>query len=272
MPISNFDFRFLQETLVRLASIRLEEGKRDLAETRLSRLCSQEGIPSLESFFTKLRTDKSDRLSVKLIEAMTTHETYFFRDVHPFEAIKKKIIPELMSARKQERRLRIWSAACSTGQEAYSIAMLLQDTFPDLATWSLEILGTDLCGETVAKAEKGFYTGFETARGLPEAYQNRFFLAQEKGWVVRPNIRSKVRFKQMNLLCTWPMVGKYDIICLRNVLIYFDDPEKKRILRQVAQFLQPDGYLILGSSETTLNLDAEFKEAFIENTKVFKLK
>jgi chemotaxis protein methyltransferase CheR len=148
--------------------------------------------------------------------------------------------------------------------------MLLQDGFPDLSGWSVEILGTDLCSETISKAESALYTGFETARGLPEVYQNRYFEAQEKGWKIRNNIRSKVNFKKMNLLESWPLVGQYDVICLRNVLIYFDDADKKKILKQVTHFLQPSGFLILGTSETTLNLNAGFREEMIGITKVYR--
>jgi chemotaxis protein methyltransferase CheR len=270
MAISSHDFKFLQDTLIRIASIRLENEKKDLAETRLGRMCAKEGIPSIADFFTKLRSDKMGSLERKLIEAMTTHETYFFRDIHPFDAIKTKIIPELMANRKKERTLRLWSAACSTGQEAYSLAMLIQESFPELVSWKVEILGTDLCAETITKAETGFYSGFETARGLPEAFQSRYFEIQEKGWRLRQNIRNKVYFRKMNLLENWPLVGRYDIICLRNVLIYFDDPDKKKILKQLSHFLQPDGYLILGTSETTLNLDAGYREELIDNSKVYR--
>ncbi len=225
----------------------------------------------MEAFFANLRTDKTGRLVSKLIEAMTTHETYFFRDVHPFEAIKSKIIPTLMALRERERSLRILSAACSTGQEAYSIAMLIADSFPDLANWAVEIVGTDLCGETVAKAEKGVYTGFETARGLPETLQSRYFEASEKGWTLRQKIRSKVQFQKMNILNDWSLTRRFDLICIRNVLIYFEDAEKKKILQNASKFLQPDGYLMLGSSETILNLGLGFREESIGITKVFRM-
>jgi chemotaxis protein methyltransferase CheR len=271
MRISSIDFRYLQDTLVRVASIRLEDGKKDLAESRLSRLCTQENIPSLDSFFGNLRSDKTGRLVSKLIEVMTTHETYFFRDVHPFDAIKSKIIPTLMAQRERDRSLRILSAACSTGQEAYSLAMLIADGFPELASWSVDIVGTDLCGETVAKAEKGVYTGFETARGLPEAFQSRYFDASEKGWTLRQKIRSKVRFQKMNLLEDWSLTRRFDLICIRNVLIYFEDADKKKILQNASKFLQPEGYLMLGSSETILNLGLGFREESIGITKIFRM-
>lgn len=271
MAISSLEFHFLQQALWNLASIRLEDGKRELAESRLSRMCAQNGIPSLDQFFIRFRTDKSGALAAKLIEAMTTHETYFFRDVHPFETLKSAFLPEVIEAKREERTLRIWCAACSTGQEPYSIAMLIHDAFPDLLGWKLEILATDLCQETLTRAAKAEYSRFEAARGLSEQFQTRYFepTPTGNGLRLRAAIRGLVRFEKLNLLDAWRFPHRFDLIFIRNVLIYFEDDGKLEILKQAAANLHPRGFLFLGTSESLVNLDVGLKQKVCGLTRVF---
>jgi chemotaxis protein methyltransferase CheR len=251
---SSSDFDFVRDLVRRGSAIVLESTKEYLVEARLMPLARNEGLGSIADLVAKLRRGDAD-LTRKVIDAMTTNETLFFRDVHPFEAMRTNVLPELQQSRATTRKLRIWSAACSTGQEPYTIAMLLKEHVADLSGWSVDIVATDLCTEVLAKARSGNFGQIEVNRGLPAKLMVKYFTKQGVDWQLCDEIKRMVDFRQMNLAEKWPAMGQFDVVFLRNVLIYFDVETKKSILSRVRQLLRPDGYLFLGAAETTMNLD-----------------
>ncbi|MFN8601182.1 MAG: protein-glutamate O-methyltransferase CheR [Candidatus Binatia bacterium] len=201
----------------------------------------------------------------------TTNETLFFRDVHPFEALRVKLLPELL-ARRTTRELRIWSAACSSGQEPYTIAMLLRESFPQLATWKVEILATDLSPTMVAKARAGVYGKIEINRGLPLPLLTKYFEQEGPDYRISDELRSMVTFREQNLATQWPAMGPFDLVFLRNVLIYFDVETKKSILSRTLRLMRPDGYLLLGAAETTLNLEDRFERLPLDRAGCYRIR
>jgi chemotaxis protein methyltransferase CheR len=258
MPITAQEFDFVRKLVHRQAGISLDTGKEYLVETRLAPIAREEGFSSLAQLVSHLRGSASPALERRVIEAMTTNETTFLRDVRPFETLVGKVLPSLMAARATERRLAIWSAACSSGQEPYSIAMTLRERVPQLVGWDVRILATDLSQECLSRARAGVYSQIEVNRGLPAKYLVRFFRRRGANWQINDEIRRMVEFRQMNLMEPWPPLPAMDVIFLRNVLIYFDIDTKKTIFRRIRRTLRPDGCLFLGAVETTLNLDDHF--------------
>jgi chemotaxis protein methyltransferase CheR len=242
-------------TLVRNdAGLVLETGKEYLVEARLRPLAQEAGLTSVQAFIQRLRTPSGSPMRRRVIEAMTTNETSFFRDVHPFESLKKRILPLVIASRREERRLNIWSAACSTGQEPYTIAMIIKEHFPELASWSCRIIATDLSREVLARAQAGRYSQLEVNRGLPVQYLSRYFVRDKLDWEIKKDLRAMVEFVEMNLTRAWPPLPRVDIIFLRNVLIYFDVGVKRQIFEGMHRQLRHDGYLLLGNCETTLGI------------------
>ncbi|MFO0593306.1 MAG: protein-glutamate O-methyltransferase CheR [Polyangiaceae bacterium] len=239
------------QTLVRdRSAIVLEPGKEYLVEARLSPIARAHGLANIDELC--LRVERGHRqLEDDVVEAMTTNETSFFRDYYPFAALREQIIPEMRTLRGSQRRLDIWCAASSTGQEPYSIAMLLADHFPDLvATWNINILATDLSRAVLSKARAGRYRQPEVNRGTEAQHLINHFTRDGMDWVLKDHIRKMVRFEPLNLIGNWPMMGPFDLIFVRNVLIYFDADAKCKILDRAAGRLQRDGYLFLGGAET----------------------
>ncbi|HZZ18382.1 MAG TPA: protein-glutamate O-methyltransferase CheR [Opitutaceae bacterium] len=254
--LSLSDFDYVRNLVRGEAAIVLETGKEYLVEARLTPLAQREGFGSLEALIAALRKDRSQGpLQAKAVDALTTNETYFFRDFHPFEALRKTIIPDLIALRQDTRRLTIWCAACSSGQEPFTIAMLIREHFPQLASWQVEIVATDLSPTVLKQAEAGTYNQIEVNRGLPAPYLIKYFTQSGAFWVVKPEIRKMVQFKPLNLIQPWPILPPCDVIFIRNVMIYFDADTKKAILKKLRNCLRPQGSLFLGCSETTLNLD-----------------
>ncbi|MBO1074031.1 CheR family methyltransferase [Roseomonas marmotae] len=237
-------------TLVKARSgIVLTPDKEYMLETRLAPLLKQEAISSLDILALRLRDPRAEKLARAVTEALTTNESSFFRDGKPFDHLRR-LLPGLMAARPAGHRLRIWSAACSTGQEAYSVAMILQE----LGIRGAEILGTDLSREVVERAREGVFTQFEVQRGLPVQMLVKYFRQEAGRWRVQPALREMVRFEERNLLADHRAVGRFDVIFCRNVLIYFDPQTKGRVLNALAAQLAPDGVLYLGGAETVLGL------------------
>ena len=201
---------------------------------------------------------------------MTTNETSFFRDAHPFEALKTKLLPELIKARAQSKRLSIWCAASSTGQEPFSIAMLLREHFPALESWKIEIVATDLNTAVLARARTGVFKQLEVNRGLPAAMLARYFERHGADWRVKPAILNMVSFSELNLLGPFKRIGPQDLVLMRNVLIYFDLPTRRAVLRQVGERLRRDGYLLLGGAETTVNVDDSLASMRVGPTLVYQ--
>ena len=272
IAISKSDFNYVRDLVRRHSAISLEPDKAYLIETRLAPLVRQTGFDSLQALIASLRTKPGADLRDRVIEAMFTHETSFFRDGHPFEILKSMILPNLLAKRSPSQNLTIWCAACSSGQEPFSVAMLAREHFPDLARGRLRTIATDLSEPILARAREGLYTQTEINRGLPPALLARYFDKQGSCWRLKLEIRRMVDFQRSNLAEEWPNLPSPDIIFMRNVLIYFDQETKKSILSKVRKTLKPDGYLILGSSETTLNLDPTFESISMGKTVCYQLR
>jgi chemotaxis protein methyltransferase CheR len=270
MQLSEFDFGFVCEIVKDEAAIVLEQGKEYLVESRLIPLAKTEGFSGLSEMLWAARSEEQPILKKKIIEALTTNETSFFRDYEPFEVMKTTLLPEVIGKRSKEKRLTIWSAATSTGQEPYSICMMLRDNFPQLTGWDIKIIGTDINRAVLHKAQQGIYSHFEINRGLPATSLIKHFDKKDKEWQIKPEIRKMVEFSELNLIKPFPpTLPRFDFIFLRNVLIYFDKETKRSILEKVRGVLKNDGYLFLGASETTLNIDDSFDRRVIGKTSCY---
>jgi chemotaxis protein methyltransferase CheR len=272
MSINPVEFDYLRKLMREQTAIVLDAGKEYIAESRLATLVSQEGFSSLSDLVDQLRTNSFNGLHRKVVNAMTNNETWFFRDVQPFEALKERILPELKIARSAERSLRIWSAACSAGQEPYSISMSLLTNFPELRQWRVQILATDISTSVLEKAKRGRYSQLEINRGLPAAMLSKYFVRQGIEWEITSDVRERIEFRALNLSEVWPNLPPMDVILLRNVLIYGDVEMKKNILARVRRQLRPDGFLLMGGAETTLNLDDGFERVQYQNTAYYRLR
>ncbi|HXG49765.1 MAG TPA: protein-glutamate O-methyltransferase CheR [Methylomirabilota bacterium] len=272
MPISSENFKFIQEFARESAAIVLEPGKEYLVESRLTPIAHQSGFDTLDDFLNQLRIDRrSVQFHEQVIDALTTNETSFFRDFHPFEALRQHVLPRLIEQRAGLKRLSIWSAASSTGQEPYSIAMLLREHFPQLAGWTISILATDLSPTVLAQARQGTYSQLEVNRGLPAAYLLKYFTKVENKWAIKDDIKKMVDFRQMNLFKPWPILPVFDVVLIRNVMIYFDVETKRSILKRIRQCLQPQGCLFLGTAETTMNLDPDWHPVTLGKATVYQI-
>lgn len=253
------DYAFVVKLLQDRTAIVLDPGKEYLVESRLAPLALQHGLATATEFIQKLRSPGGTACIVDLIEAMVTTETSFFRDVHPFETLRKTVLPELLRTRLPDRELNIWCGASASGQEPYTIAILIREYFPELLGWTVNILASDISTEMLKRSQDARYTQLEVSRGMPAALLSKYFRQDGFHWVLRDEIRSMVRFQQINLAQTWPPMPMWDIILIRNAMIYFDIETKKAILRRASKVLRPDGLLILGGAETTLNLDSAYQ-------------
>jgi chemotaxis protein methyltransferase CheR len=259
MSLAAVEFDYLRALVKDHTAIVLDAGKEYLAETRLAPLLGEHNCASVQELLSRLRRQTFNGLHRKVLDAMTNNETWFFRDTNCFAALTGAILPEMMKRRAHERKLLIWSAACSSGQEPYSIAMALREEV-NLPGWSCAILGTDFCTAILERARAGLYRQMEVNRGLPARLLTRYFRQQGLHWQLKPEILSMVKFQFLNLAEPWgDTVPPADIVLLRNVLIYFDVETRKAILARLRQVLRPDGFLFLGCAETTLNLDARFE-------------
>lgn len=273
-------FQHICQLVHRRAGIFLEPGKEYLVDARVLPIAKEEGCSSIDELVHRLQQAKGvGALSDRVVEALTTNETSFFRDVHPFQALKTHVLPELIRARAATTKtLRIWCAAASTGQEPYTIAMIIREHFPELASpsssWKLRILATDINRAVLARAREGVYRQLEVNRGLPALMLVKHFEKAGLDWRIKDSIRQMVTFDELNLLDRFPpaLRDEQDIIFMRNVLIYFDAPTKKQILGRVRQSMHKDGVLFLGSAETTNNIDDELVPARSDKTVMFKRK
>lgn len=247
---SGVDFGFLRQIVYGLSQNVLDPSRDYLFETRLSKLLRNEGMSHLGELVHHLRQKKNPALERAVAEAMTINETSFFRDGRPFELLRTELLPKLIEGRRTARALRFWSAACSTGQEAYSIAMLMREHFPLLTNWTIRVEGTDICSDVVDRAKSGSYHRIEMNRGLPARNIVRYFDHIGEEWIVKPEVRQMCNFRKANL-CQQPLpfTDKFDVIFLRNVMLYFSHETRRALLAEVHRLLAPDGVLFLGSSE-----------------------
>ncbi len=250
-------FDALREFLYERSGLSLEGDKLYLVESRLMPVAREAGLPDLGALMKRLQA--GDRaLAQSVVDAMMTNETFFFRDRAPFEKFRNVILPNLLAARASERRLRIWCAACSTGQEPYSLAMLLDEEARKLTGWSVEIVATDLSRRAIEAARQGLYSQFEVQRGLPITMLLRYFQRAGERWQINEFLRSRIGFREFNLLSDYRPLGTFDVIFCRNVLLYFDVPTKRDILARLSRVLAPDGFLLMGSAETVIGLSDAF--------------
>jgi chemotaxis protein methyltransferase CheR len=271
MPISAGEFSFVCDLVRERSAIVLEPGKEYLVESRLSAVARGEGFGSLEQLLAELHSHPSNGLHQRVVEAMTTNETTFFRDIHPYDALRQTVLPELLRVRAAERQLVIWSAACSSGQEPYSIAIALKELGSLLAGWSVRIVATDLSTEMLARAREGRFSQIEMNRGLPAQYLVKYFTKQGLEWRISDEIRQMVELRELNLAEAWPTLPAPDVVFMRNVLIYFDADTKRAILGRVRRLMRPEGYLFLGGAETTLNLDGAYQRVPIGKAISYRL-
>jgi chemotaxis protein methyltransferase CheR len=253
------DFDYLRQLLRQRSGLVLSAEKQYLAESRLLPVARKHGLAGLTELVTKLKAANTVPLSVDVVEAMTTNESFFFRDKVPFEHFRGTIMPALMASRAREKRLRIWCTACATGQEPYSLAMSLKGIGAALAGWHIEIIATDLSNECLDKAKAGIYSQFEVQRGLPIQLLVKFFSQVGDAWQIAPEIRAMVQFRPLNLLANFSALGTFDLVFCRNVLIYFDQDTKIGVLNRLARQMPSDGFLVLGAAETVVGLTDAFK-------------
>jgi chemotaxis protein methyltransferase CheR len=242
------------------SGIVLEDGKGYLVQARLDALARRLGLGTTAELVGVLRrAGARDQLRGQVVEAMTTNETSFFRDVHPFEPLRTIVLPDLIARRAREKTLRIWCGAASTGQEPYTLALVLREHFAGpLAGWDVRLTATDLSAEVLDRARAGRYAQIEVNRGLPAALLVKYFTRDGSEWVLSDDVRRMVDYRPLNLVEAWPPMPAPDLVMMRNVLIYFDLPTKQKILAGVRRVMRPDGYLFLGGSETTMNIDPQF--------------
>lgn len=247
------EYGYLRQLVFDVSQNVLDASRDYLFDTRLTKVLRNRGMTRLDELVHRLRIQKDPALEREIAEAMTINETSFFRDLRPFDLLRQELLPKIAEARRFHRTLRLWSAACATGQEAYSLAMMLLEHFPMLVGWNLTIEGTDICNEVVQRAQAGRYHRIEMNRGLPARYVVRYFDRIGEDWVVKPEVRKLCHFRQANLCgATLPFnraSDGFDVIFLRNVMLYFDQPTRRTLLAGIHHMLAPDGILFLGASE-----------------------
>lgn len=257
--MSPADFAFLSAFLRQTSGLVLTEDKAYLLENRLQPLVRSNDLETLDDLVGLLRAGKKPGLDREIVEAMTTNESFFFRDINPFDNFRDNVLPKLLSARASSMRIRIWCAAASTGQEPYSLAMLLQELGNSLAGWRIELLATDLDTEVLARAKAGVYTQFEVQRGLPMQMLVKYFEKEGEKWQISAAIRNMVTYREHNLLGNASALGGvFDVVFCRNVLIYFDPETKTKVLDDMSTVMAPDSYLFLGGAETVLGVSESF--------------
>ncbi len=271
-PVSDPDFAYVQQLLREHAGFVLEPDKQYLVDTRLAPVVAQLGLTPISDLVSRLRHQPMSDLHRSTIEAMMNGETTFFRDVFFFDALREVVLPRLIAKRDTERRIQIWCAACSTGQDSYSLAMFMAESFPHLTDWNIRILATDLSKLHLDRAREGRFAQFEVNRGLPASLLVKYFDQEGTDWVISPELRRRVEFVELNLVRQWPVLPLMDVVLVRNVMIYWNLETKREVLTRVREILRPDGCLILGAAETTYYIDDNFDRFSADSACCFRLK
>ncbi len=269
MTLERAAFQRVQHLVRTQGGIVVDEGKEYLVEARLTPLVQQFQVKRIEELVERIDSDPD--VKTQIVEAMTTNETSFFRDHRPFDILRTDIIPELIKSRANRRTLEIWSAACSSGQEPYSLAILLREHFPALASWKIRIHATDLSTAILNRARNANYSQLEVNRGLSAVQLIKNFDRAGLHWELKPELRAMVEFAPLNLVGQWPIMQTFDIIFLRNVLIYFDAKTKGSVLHKIGRSLAPDGYMMLGGGENLLDIDSPFERVSFEKASCYRL-
>lgn len=261
MKLASAEVASVARLVMDLCGILLDESKGYLIESRLAPIAQHHGLSSYTELVHKARFSYDKQLLKQIIDAITTNETLFFRDESPFEALRHKALPELIDAKAKTafpKRIRIWSAACSTGQEPYSIAMTLNELIPDIHSWDIGIFATDICDSAIDQASKGVYTAFEIERGMKPQYLDRYLARQNGHWKVKDEVRALISFQNLNLMTPFTGLGPFDVVFCRNVAIYFTPEGRRSVFQRVAQTMTLDGYLFVGCAESLADLGPQF--------------
>jgi chemotaxis protein methyltransferase CheR len=269
MTLTATRFDWVRQLVHRESAIVLAPGKEYLVEARLLPLARRMGLTDVDQYVDSVRSRPRPDDTRSIVEALTTNETSWFRDGDPFTTLTSTVLPALLSARGPAERLQIWSAACSSGQEAYTVAMLLEDAMPH-ASARVSITATDISREMVERTRAGRFSQLEVNRGLPAPMLVRHFRRAGSEWEVAPGLRRMVTARECNLAAPLPRMGPFDVVYLRNVLIYFDLPTKRAILRRVRELMRPDGWLFLGAAETTLGVDDSWSRVVLGRSSAYR--
>jgi chemotaxis protein methyltransferase CheR len=264
-------FDYVRKLVFDHAAIELQAEKAYLVESRLLPIARQASLGSVSALVSKLRSEPFGSTHSAVVDAMTTNETSFFRDMHPFDVLREHVLPQLIERRAARKTLNLWSAASSSGQEIYTIAMLIREHFPMLAGWNVRLFATDINQQMVDRAASGLYSQLEVNRGLPVKLLLKYFQKVGLQWQIKDEVRKSIHFTRMNLAEKWPMLPTMDVVFMRNVLIYFGVETKRQILAKVRQQLAPDGSLFLGGAETTLGVDEAFERVNHGKTSTYRL-
>ncbi|MFN3191446.1 MAG: CheR family methyltransferase [Aureliella sp.] len=264
MAIKTQDLEYLQDVVARRSANKIAPRQSQMLEQQLTTVAVENGLKDVETLIAELRRVNNPKLQDKVAEAATINETQFFRDVHPFESLKNSIIPELMQRNSATRQFRIWCAACSSGQEPYSIAMTILEHFPQLKDWNISILATDISHNMVRRTQEGNFSQLEVNRGMPPQKLVRFFDRSGTSWKVKSELSQLITTRQLNLAKPWPFLGQFDVIFIRNVLIYFEQSVKVDILKRMRGNLRDQGYLFLGGPEMLLGLGLPYERQEID--------
>jgi chemotaxis protein methyltransferase CheR len=265
MACSDSDYDYLRGLVMEQSANKIDPSRNSLFDTKLTPIARLSGAATLEDFVNMLKAGRPAHLHRAVAEAMTINETSFFRDITSFDMLRKVVLPELIEQRMQSRRLRIWSAASSTGQEAYSLAMSLAEYFPELAHWDVKIIGTDISRHVVDYAQKGRYRRLEVNRGLPARMLLKYMVRDGEEWEVSPLIRSMCEFRYANLCAPMPHLPVFDLVMLRNVLLYFSQHDRRTLFREIHRKIAPGGYLVLGNAEQAEDSTDLFEVEFAAN-------
>lgn len=270
MTLATADVEFLRDLVAKHSGNVIAPRQVYMLEQRLAPVAGQIGLEGVPDLVEQLRRSRDLRLSTQVAEAVTVNETSFFRDMHLFEGLRKSILPQVVAANQGQKSIRIWCAACSSGQEPYSLAMVIRESFPQLSDWKIRILATDLSQHMLDKSKSGQYSQLEVNRGLPIKKLVRFFDRKGAIWQAKPELRDMIEYRRMNLTQPLLLTGQFDLVLIRNVLIYFDQATKSDILTRIRRFLRPDGYLFIGSAETLIGLGIPLERKEINGTVCYR--
>src|SRR6185437_12209547 len=270
MTCSDSDYAYLRELVLEQSANLIDPSRNALFEARLKPIAQKAGAANLKDFVSLLKVDRAPHLHRAVAEAMTINETSFFRDLKPFEMLRETIFPRLIEQRRQQRRLRVWSAASSTGQEAYSLAMLIVEHFPEVAGWDVKIIGTDISQYVIDYARRGRYRRLEVNRGLPARMLLKYLVRDGEEWEISERIRSMCEFQYANLCEALPKLPVFDLVMLRNVLLYFPPQDRSYLFNDVHRLLAPDGCLVLGNAEQAEDSSDQFEVEFASNSYCYR--
>jgi len=258
-PPNQLAYDYIRSLVHQHAAIVINKDQDYLIDSRVEQVLTSQGISSFDELVSLLDNNPFGQLHQCVVTAFTVKETSFFRDSHVFDVLKRQILPQLFQKKTAEKKINIWCAACSYGQEAYSLAMLIHEMLMKYHHWSVELIASDISSQALEKAQQGIYSNLEVQRGLKPWLQKKYFTQTPEGWHVHDEIRRMVTFKQINIADSWPTLSCMDIVLMRNLLIYFDAEAKKRVLNRIAKIIHPDGYLFVGAAETIIDLDSPFQ-------------